>query len=618
MAPPLRVDGRRFYQVVSHLCEISERQWKRTDYFSRCFEVIAEYLEASVGMLNLRLGARTLERVYSTEETFTDQWTKIIDPLLLRAQTDEEALTKPFRNRAGKNVAYSMAAPILSGGGKPFGAVAFVIAQPNIERAESQLAQVHQLLELVVENAPAANQVAGDKKNESQTLQSVVRASDYRSIHHLSFAIVNSLCSKFRCEQVAIGIVRNRDVRLMAVSGLSEIPKNTPGMIAVQQSMAVCYDRNETTVVQQTGRLVGQIEPSSCKMHQFWHRLTGESSVATIPLRIENQCVAVVSVRRPASQPWMPEDIERIRILAESFAPALPLVDRASRSILRHMGESFLSVFAQWYSWKRLGPKAIAVVLCLVMLWFMFGTTNHRILAPCKIVPEQVYTVSAPHEALIANVFVLPGQAVKEGDLLIQLGTKDLLIERKRILASIASTQIKMNALLHERKTQEAFLQQAEIEVLQTDLNLIEAQIQRSQIRAHQDGVVLPTEIHQRVGQFVALGESLLEIANEEKWHLEVEIPESSAPYLTLDQSGSFQSTARPDQTLACEITKISPSSQILRKKNVVIAEAVLREKDAWMKLGMEGYVRIDAGSRPVWWVYLHPVMDYVRLKLWL
>lgn len=618
-ANAIRIDGRRFYAVVADLCELSDRGLTRVDYFGQSLEIIAAYFGASVGLLNLRLGPRTLERVYSVDDNLTEGWTTAIDPLVLRAQTDETALARLYRNHGGANIAYALAAPIQTASGKSFGAVAFVINRQDFDQSEAELAQLVQLLELIVENAPAANNTKpSQSKSQSNALQSVVRASDYRSIHHLSFAIVNSLCSKFGCEQVALGLVRNRNIRLLSVSGMSEIPRNTPGMMAVQQAMATCLDRNKTTVVQQPGRITGQIESSKCKLHQFWHRLTGESCVATIPLRIEGRCVAVVSIRRKSSQPLVDEDIQRIQLLAESFAPAFPLVDRASRSLLRHVYESLTSTLTNLFTWNRVGPKLATACICLMMAWMMFGKTEYRVLAPCKIVPEQVYTVSVPHEGMISKVYVLPGQHVEEGDLLVQLDPNDLLIERRSILAEITSAKIEANALLQNRKHQSAFLRQSEIEVLETDLRLVEEQIRRSQIRAHQSGVVMPTEIHRRIGQFVALGEELLEIANENKWHLELEIPEGDTQYVAKQQQGWFQTGARPDQQLVCEITKISPSSQVLGQRNVVVAEALLLERDPWMKLGMEGHIRIETGRKPVWWVYLHPMFDYVRLKLWL
>lgn len=615
----ITIDGPRLYEVVEELCDLADQKMRRSDYFSRCFETLCSHLNANVALLNIRLGPQTLERSFVKDESCDQAWFEVADPLVLRAQTDQTALTKTFRNKSGAIAAQAIAAPVLSAGGKPFGATAFVLGPGGFDNSDAALVKLSQLLSLIVENAPIEvfPPPAQDDAN-GKALQSVIRASDYQSIEHLCFAIANSLCSKLRCEQISIGLVHKRDVKLIAVSGLSEVPKNTPGVMAMQQAMAVCFDRNETTMVQESGRLVDQCESSPCLVHHVWHQITNGSSVATLPLRIDGQCVAVVSLRRQANQPFVPDDVKRAQILAESFAPALPLVDRASRSIVRHVADSAVNAFAKWYSWHGLGRKFLALLFVATAVWFTFGTMDYDVLAPCRIVPEQINTVSAPYQGMIAKVFVLPGDRVKAGQLLIQIDTRELLIEKNRILSEIASTCIEANAFLRDRKQQDAFLLQAQIRVLNTDLQLIEQQLQRANIRALEDGVVLPTEIHRRVGQFVNLGEPLLEVADENCWHLEIDTPENQARHLSLQQQGLFQSNARPDQRLTCRIAKISPSSQIVRQKNVVIVEAALDARDEWMKIGMEGHVRVNTGKKPVWWTFLHPVVDYVRLRLWL
>lgn len=615
----IRIDGKSFYDLVGQICEISERQLNRNDYFGQCFESISEHFNASVGVMNIRQGARTIERTFSVDEALTKKWIQEIDPLLLRSQTDNTSLSKIYHNPSGIEVGYAIAAPFRGNSGNAFGAVALTIQNGSAFEMKSQLIQLCQIIELVAFNAPSSEtQNPKPTQSGSNALKTVIRASDYQSIHHLSFAIVNSLCGKFQCEQVSLGIVRNRNVRLMAVSGLSEIPKNTPGVMAIQQAMAVCSDRNETTVVQQKGKQSGQVDSSSCRIHHFWHNMSGDACVATMPLRIEGKCVAVVALRRQSNQPFSTEDLQRIQLISESFAPALPLVDRASRSVARHIGESLVAQSSNLFSRNNLGLKLLAVLALFLAGWIAFGKIEHRVRAHCKIVPEKTYTVSVPREGMIAKVMVVPGQKIREGDLLVQLDIKDLLIEQKSLLANIISKRIEANAMLSERKSQEAFLLQAEIEVLETDLNLIEEQIGRSRIKAHQDGIVMPTKIHQRVGQFVAMGEQLLEIANEDRWHLEVEIPESKAIHIKKTQRGTFQSAARPDRQLECEVTKVSPSSEVLNQRNVFVAEAVLHKRDEWMKLGMEGNVCLNTGQKPVWWVYGHPFLDFVRLKLWL
>ena len=293
----ISVDGKAFYDVVGQLCTIADSNLRRSDYFDRCLEILAEYFSARTAILNVRLGARTLERSYEQSTGALDHWHNDIDSLLLRAQSNESALIQKFSNSRGQTVVNIVAAPVLSPSGKPFGAIGLVVPVNRFANSRTNLALLSQLLNLVVVGAPNGSNPQ-DNPAAQKSLQSVVRASDYQSIEQLCFAIVNSLCAKLGCEQVSIGLAKRNDIKLIAVSGLSEIPRSTPGMQAVQQAMATCLDRNETSVYQEPGRLVDQCESSSCKIHQIWHTIAGGANVATIPLRIESTCIAVLAIRK--------------------------------------------------------------------------------------------------------------------------------------------------------------------------------------------------------------------------------------------------------------------------------------------------------------------------------
>jgi len=615
----LEVDGIEFYQAVAELCGWSDSNLKRSDYFNRCFVSICKFLQAEVALFNVRQGARTLERTYSNLPGSDNPWAEKLDQLVLRAQTDEAPVSRQFQDVNGQCVATALGCPVIAASGNTFGAISMVFRAVESTNVDLIIAQLIPLLELVVENAPVDSPKNEKPKNDAApVLQSVVRAADFQSVKHLCFAIANSLCGKLRCEQIAMGLVQKQDIQLVAVSGVSEIPGSTPGVMAIRQAMAVCLDRNEATVSQPDGRLIDQVESSPCKVHEAWRNATSGSCVATLPLRIDGQCVAVIALRRLERDPFCPDDLKRARVLAESFAPALPLVDRANRSMLRHAVDSLASLAHHWCSWNGLGRKAITLGMLAAIAWAVFGKTEHRVMAPCKIVAESVFTVAAPFEGLVRNVLVQPGDHVVAGQPLVQIDTRDLETEKNQVKTQIVSNRIQANALLQERKSQEAFLLQAKIQVLQTEINLIQARIERAHICAPADGIILPTEIHRRIGQYVALGETLLQVADESRCHLEIETPVQQARYLMVNQQAAFLSNARPDQQLDCHITRISPSSEILRQENVVVAEAVLESKDEWMKIGTEGKIRINTGKKPIWWVHLHPVIDFVRVKLWL
>ena len=613
----LAIDGSQFYEVVADLCLIADSNLRRSDYFSNCFEVVGEFFQAITGILNIRIGPRTLERSYEKRDGFLSQWHEDLDSLILRVQSNEAALLQKYTDETGRDTVYTIAAPILSTSSRTFGAVGLVIPAARCVDGRTELALLNQLVHLIVLNAPEEQQPR-DNSNNKGSLQAVVRAADYKSIHQLCFAIVNSLCTKLGCEQVAIGLANGNDVKLMAVSGLSEIPKSTPGMQAVHQAMSTCLDRNDISVCQEEGRMVDQYESSNCKIHEIWQQIAGGSCVATIPLRIEGDCIAVLALRRKPHSPFMAEDVKRAQVLGETFAPALPLVDKASRTLVRHVADSTVKLAHYCWSWQGAGRKSFAAAIFMFVIWMVFGKVNYEVLAPCKIAAQKVITVASPFDGLVENVLVRPGQRVSQGETILVFDKNDLLTDRNRVLTEIASNQIECNSLLQKRQHQEAFLLQSQLNVLEAELQLIDQKIDRSTIRAQADGIVLPTEIHRRIGQFVVIGEPLLELADEKDWHLEIETPENEIRHLKTGQLGEFQSRARPDLVSQCEIISIDPSSQVVGNSNVVLADAAMDSRQAWMKIGMEGFVKIDTGKQPAWWVYLHPVLDYARLRLWL
>ena len=611
----IRIDGRLLAHLVDRLCEISEDGEDRVGYFRQTFEAICQHFDAVSGVINVRQSARTMERNFLAEAASAD-WIKVADALVLRTQTEEVAISKGFTDAHGDHVAFALAAPFMSSKGNAFGGIALVIKQQSPRETEAILAQLVQLMELIVEIAPRGKRQQPAGSSASQTLKSVIKATDYHSIQHLSFAIVNGLCERMGLEQVTLGLTRQRDIRLLAISGMEEIPGNTPGIKALQQALAVGLDRGDVTVVQKPNQVPDQLESSTCRVHQFWHQMAAGSSVASIPLFVENSCIAVIGLRK--SGPFVQDDIERARVLAQSFAPALPLVDRASWSLVHHLTDSMRQTMATVFSWKKLGFKLTLILLAVFLTWVAFGKKEYQVLASCKIVPEHTNIVSAPFEGKIARVLVRPGQQVEKGQPLVEMDTRDLKLELRRVLTSIASTKIEKDAFLRERKSNEAFLKLSQIAVLETDLVRIRQQLKRAKVCAVEAGVVLPSELHRKVGQFVTLGESMLEIAENRNWQLEINSAESDARHIVKGQLAQFQTHARPDQPYACEVLNVHPAARVADQKNVVVVEARLLERDSWMKVGMEGSVRINTAPQPIWWIYAHPVIDYLRLKLWL
>ena len=60
------------------------------------------------------------------------------------------------------------------------------------------------------------------------------------------------------------------------------------------------------------------------------------------------------------------------------------------------------------------------------------------------------------------------------------------------------------------------------------------------------------------------------------------------------------------------------PAAEATGSRKAFRVEAALELDRPWVRAGIEGVARIDAGSRPAWWVCFHRFTDWLRLRLWI
>ena len=65
------------------------------------------------------------------------------------------------------------------------------------------------------------------------------------------------------------------------------------------------------------------------------------------------------------------------------------------------------------------------------------------------------------------------------------------------------------------------------------------------------------------------------------------------------------------------KVTRIVPLAEPKDGHNVFEVRAELDNHAAWMRPGMEGKAKIDAGRARLIWILTHKAMDFLRLKLW-
>jgi multidrug resistance efflux pump len=224
-------------------------------------------------------------------------------------------------------------------------------------------------------------------------------------------------------------------------------------------------------------------------------------------------------------------------------------------------------------------------------------------------------------DSVLARSDVATGDRVRSGDLLFALDVAPLELERSRLETAIASCQVQAEAARAKGDFAAVRGLDAKADVERASLRIIERQIADAVVLAPDDGLVLRGDLRERQGAAVAAGETLVEFVPASAMEIEIDLHERDVLRVAEGASGAFRPTARPDEALAIRVIRVHPAAEARNGANIFRVDAVLEGPSAaadWIRCGVEGTVRIDAGEKPVWWSLFHRFIDVARMRLWM
>jgi hypothetical protein len=217
-----------------------------------------------------------------------------------------------------------LAAPIVDAGSGAVGAIGLVVTRLGRAEASNRLAWLESLAGL----ASLAAETVG--RTDPQPPASVTTAavpalgmaSQVGKPEELAFAVTNNLRNKLGCEQVAMGMVDRGRVRMLSISGLDHVVRQSTGVRCLQSAMEECLDAGAPIVCQDQSTWSSDQPTSGYRLHKQWRAAAKGDVVASIPLRAGERVVAVLSLRRQSDQPLSNEQIDKVRVSGEPFAAA--------------------------------------------------------------------------------------------------------------------------------------------------------------------------------------------------------------------------------------------------------------------------------------------------------
>lgn len=202
--------------------------------------------------------------------------------------------------------------------------------------------------------------------------------------------------------------------------------------------------------------------------------------------------------------------------------------------------------------------QAVAVETARVAV----GTVVEDLRALGTLRPNEAVTVSAEIAGRVARIAFAEGQAVREGDVLVELDAAILQAELAKARSDLTlarANHTRAEALaekglgtLRARDEARAALQAAE-----ADVALAQARLQKTVIRAPLSGVIGLRAVS--VGAYVTPGQRIVELADVDPLKVDFRVPELALGALRPGQAIRVTVDARPGRSFEGEIDAIDP-----------------------------------------------------------
>lgn len=413
------------------------------------------------------------------------------------------------------------------------------------------------------------------------------------------------LCDLLRCARASVGVLDHEGVLSLAGSSHpAELQAGQPATAALLDAMQEAIDQHQP---------VARPAPDGVDRITLAHRQLAASGQAccSLPLVDGTRIVGALTLER-ASPAFDALDIALLQDLSRLAGPVFELKRQLAmpwRARLVHDLRNRLANPGR----RRL---AIAGATAFVLLALAIPVP-WRVSAPARLEGAVQRAVVAATDGFLQQANVRPGDRVRAGQVLAELASQDLELERRRRESEMRQHEGGLRAAQAGADRTQMVAFQAKAAEAQALLSLVETQIQRARIEAPFDGIVIRGDLSQNLGAPVQRGDVLMLLAPNDSFRLILEVDEADIGAVRIGQPGQLALAAQPGRTLRFVTRRIVPVASTAEGRNYFEVEAAFDEALPELRPGLSGIGKVEAGWRPIGWLLVHRAVDWLRLAWW-
>ena len=541
-----------------------------------------------------------------------EQLSELIESVI----TEQKGLITKLERDSKEGVqAYGVAYPIVID--KKLTAVAavaiFVRDEKVMQYAMHQLQWGAGWIELSKLWTDNSNQRAINKQLSAgvDSLASVLGEQDFNAA---SMRFISDMSIALDCERVSLGFIHKSGLKLRHLSDSVQFSEKMNLVKGIEAAMNEAADQHLMVVYPplDTDDLV-----TINRAHETLSRDQSECSIITVPLYIEDKCVAAVTLERELSRPFTKEESEYSESVAALIVAVLEAKRLNDRSIFIKIANAFGAELGRILGAGYIGKKLLLIALVCLVSFLSIASGDYRLTSDARLETSLQQVVAAPYDAYIKSSPVRAGDVVNKGDVLVDLDDRDLRLEKLKTISQKAKLDRQYQEAMANYDRAKIKILSAEISRLDAELDLVESRLAHASMQSPFDGLLISGDLSQRLGSAVSKGEVLFQVSPLNKYRIKLLVKESRIADIKLGQKGTLFLSALPDNNYSFVVNRITPVITVLEGASYFNIEADLDEISNQLQPGMEGVGKIFVDERKYLDIWTRDLVEWLRIKFW-
>lgn len=432
--------------------------------------------------------------------------------------------------------------------------------------------------------------------------------------HFLATALsfCNGLATRFNCDRVSLGWLEGGYIRLRALSRTEKFDREMAAARALETAMEEALDQDDEVVWPATEGL-----SVITRDHERFAKDQKAGHICSLPLRSENQAVAVVSCERQGAQ-FTQVELQQMRLACDLVVTRLVELHMQDRWFGARWAASLRKQCSRFigpeHTWAKVVMASSAVLLALLF----FLRVPYRVQGNFVLRSDELAYVTAPYDGYIDTVLARPGDSITAGAPLLKLKTSELELEESFAEADLNRYQREAEKARAAKSLAEMRISEAVADQAKARRDLSRYRLDQAVIRCPFPGVVIEGDLRERLGAPVKAADVLFKVARLDTLYVEAEVNERDIHEIIGKSSGEIAFLSRPRDKFRIHIVTIEPAAVPKNEANVFLVRcAIDGGAQTWWRPGMSGVCKFKVENRSLFWILTHRTVDFLRMKLW-